>query len=65
MCELVDGDISVSKVELIPLEGFTSKIWRFPGKNGQFVESDKRKRNEVTFRVCNKRFKYYGNISNI
>ena len=43
---------TVSEVELIPLEGFTSKIWRyfgFPGKDGQFVERDKRKRNEVTF----------------
>ena len=29
------------------------------------MERDKRKRNEVTCRVCNKRFKYCGSTSNM
>ena len=48
-CELISDD--ASEVELIPLEGCTSKIWKyfgFPGKDGQYLERDKRKRNEVT-----------------
>ena len=53
---------------MIPLEGCTSKIWRyfgFPGKDGQLLEKDKRKHNEVTCRVCSKKFKYCGNTSNM
>ena len=48
--EIFDDKIGISEVELIPLEGCTSKIWRyfrFPGKDGQFLEKDKRKCNEV------------------
>ena len=50
--------------ELIPLEGASSKIWKyfgFPGKDGQFTERDKRKQNEVICSRCKKRFKYNGN----
>ena len=66
--EIFDDKVGVTEVELIPLEGCTSKIWRyfgFPGKDRQFLEKDKRKRNEVTCRVCSKRFKYCGNTSNM
>ena len=41
------------------------EAFRVSWKDGQFVERDKRKRNKVTCRVCNKRFKYCGNTSNI
>ena len=61
--ELTDDD-----VELIPLERCTSKIWKyfgFPGKDGQYLERDKRKCNEVACCVCSKRFKYCGNTSNM
>ena len=53
-------DVSASDVcedELIPLEGCTSKIWKyfgFLGKDGQYAERDKRKCNEVTCRICTK-----------
>ena len=33
-------------VELIPLEGCSSKIWKFfgfPGKDGEYIEKDKKK----------------------
>ena len=66
--EIFDDELGISKVELISLEGCTSKIWMyfgFPGKDEQFLEKDKRKRNEVTCRVCSKRFKYCGNTSNM
>ena len=56
------------ETELIPLEGASSKIWKyfgFPGKDGQYIERDKRKRNEVTCGRCKKRFKYNGNTSNM
>ena len=61
--ELTDDD-----VELIPLERCTSKIWKyfgFPGKDGQYLERDKRKCNEVACCVCSKRFKYCGNMPNM
>ena len=54
--------------KLIPLEGASSKIWKyfgFPGKDGQLTERDKRKRNEVICSCCRKRFKYNGNTSNM
>ena len=57
-----------SHSELIPLEGASSKIWkyfRFPGKDSQFTERDKRKRNKVICRRCKKQFKYNGNTSNM
>ena len=66
--EIFDDKLGISEVELILLEGCTSKIWRyfgFPGKDGQLLEKDERKRNEVTCRVCSKRFKYCGNTSNM
>ena len=56
------------ETELIPLEGASSKIWKyfgFPGKDGQYTERDKRKRNEVICSRCKKRFKYNGNTSNM
>jgi len=61
-----DGD--ERETELLPLEGCSSKIWKyfgFPAKDGQYIERDKRKRNEVTCGRCKKRFKYNGNTSNM
>ena len=34
------------EIELVPLEGASSKTWKyfgFPGKDGQYIERDKRK----------------------
>jgi len=63
------SELTDDHVELIPLEGCTSKIWKyfgFPGKDRQFGEGqDKRKCNEVTCCVCSKQFKYCGNTSNM
>ena len=56
------------ETELIPLEGCSSKIWKycgFPGKDGQYIERDKRKRNGVICGYCWKHFKYNGNTSNM
>ena len=64
----VVSDDDTRRDELIPLEGASSKIWKyfgFPGKDGQYIERDKRKRNEVTCGRCKKRFKYNGNTSNM
>ena len=63
-CEEMEHD----GVELIPLEGCSSKIWKFfgfPGKDREYIEKDKRKHNEVTCAVCSKWFKYCGNTSNM
>ena len=56
------------ETELIPLEGCSNKIWKyfgFPSKDGQYIERDKRKQNEVTCGRCWKRFKYNGNTLNM
>ena len=48
--EICDDEVGISKVELIPQQGCTSKIWRyfgFPRKDRQFLEKGKRKRNKV------------------
>ena len=61
-------DSQSGETELIPLEGASRKISKyfgFPGKDGQYIERDKRKRNEVTCGRCKKRFKYTGNTSNM
>ena len=61
-----DGD--ERETELLPLEGCSSKIWKyfgFPAKDSQYIERDKRKRNEVTCGRCKKRFKYNGSTSNM
>ena len=58
---------SENVMQFLPLEHSTSKIWKyfgFPARDGIFLETDKRKRNEVTCKVCKKKFKYSGNISN-
>jgi len=63
MSKLTDDD-----VELIPLDRCISKIWKyfgFPEKDGQYLERDKWKHNEVTCCVCSKQFKYCGNTSNM
>ena len=47
-----------NELELLPLPGSKSTIWGFfgfPAKDGQFIEKDKKKRNEL---VCKKRFTY-------
>ena len=59
---------SENVVQFLPLEHSTSKIWKyfgFPARDGIFLETDKRKRNEVTCKVCKKKFKYSGNTSNM
>ena len=46
--------MATSKTELLSLEGAISGIWRFFGftaKDGQFLEKDKKKRKEVTFKL--------------
>ena len=56
--------MATSKTELLPLEGAISGIWRFfgfPAKDGQFVEKDKKKRNEVTCKLCFQVLKYASN----
>ena len=60
--------MATSKTELLPLEGAISGIWRFfgfPAKDGQFVEKDKKKRNEVTCRLCFQVLKYASNTTNM
>ena len=52
--------------ELLPLEGSTSEVWKhfgFPGRNGKFVETDKKKRTNVCCKLCRKTMKYCGNTS--
>ena len=59
---------SENVIQFLPLEHSTSKIWKyfgFPARDGIFLETDKRKRNEVTCKVCKKKFKYSGNTSNM
>ena len=59
--------MATSKIELLPLEGAISGIWRFfgfPAKDGQFVEKDK-KRNEVACKLCFQVLKYASNTTNI
>ena len=61
-------EVSESTVELLPLEGSTSEVWKhfgFPGKNGKFVETDKKKRTDVSCKLCKKAIKYCGNTSNL
>ena len=56
------------KVELSPLEGATSGVWRyfgFPSKDGKFVEPDKNKRTSVHCKLCAKVLKYAGNTTNL
>ena len=56
--------MAMSKTELLPLAGAISGIWRFfgfPAKDGQLMEKDKKKRNEVTCKVL----KYASNTANM
>ena len=61
-------EASGSSVELLPLEGCTSEVWKyfgFPGKNGKIIETDKSKRTNVCCKLCMKKIKYCGNTSNL
>ena len=61
-------EASGSSVELLPLEGCTSEVWKyfgFPGKNGKIIEADKSKRTNVCCKLCMKKIKYCGNTSNL
>ena len=52
------------KVELLPLEGATSGVWRYFGflsKDGKFMEPDKNKWTSVHCKLCAKVLKYTGN----
>jgi len=51
--------------ELLPLEGSVWKQFGFPGRNGKFVETDKKKRTNVCCKLCRKTIKYCGNTSNL
>ena len=60
--------MATSKAELLPLEGAINGIWRFfgfPAKDGQFLEKDKKKRNEVTCKLCFQVLKYASNTTNM
>ena len=60
--------MATSKTELLPLEVAISGIMRFfgfPAKDGQFVEKDKKKRNEVTCKLCFQVLKYASNTTNM
>jgi len=51
-----DDCVISNDIELLSLEGCSSKIWkyfRFPGKDSQYIEKDKQKRNEATCGCCN------------
>ena len=57
-----------NELELLPLPGSKSAIWFFFGflaKDGQFIEKDKKKRNEVVCKKCKKRSAYTGNTTNL
>ena len=57
-----------NELELLPLPGSKSTIWGFfgfPAKDGQFIEKDKKKRNEVVCKKCKKRFAYTGSTTNL
>jgi len=58
------------ELELLPLPASKSKsaIWGFfgfPAKDGQFIEKEKKKRNEVICKKCKKRFTYTGSTTNL
>ena len=60
--------VSESTVELLPLEGSTSEVWKhfgFPDRNGKFIETDKKKCIDVCCKLCKKALKYCGNTSNL
>ena len=59
---------STSNIELCPLEGCSSAVWKyfgFPSRDGKFVEPDKKKRTSVHCKVCAKVLKYTGNTTNL
>ena len=67
-CAKVMASPEAGKVELLPLEGATSGVWRyfgFPSKEGKFVEPDKNKRTSVHCKLCTKVLKYAGNTTNL
>ena len=60
--------MAANESELLPLEGAISEIWRFfgfPAKDGKFVEKDKKKRNEVTCKLCFQVLKYASSTTNM
>lgn len=57
-----------TETELLPLEGSKSSVWKhfgFPFKDGQIIEKDKKKRKDVTCRLCFRAIKYSGNTTNL
>ena len=49
------NNVAGSSVNFLPLEDSTSKICKyfgFPARDGVFLEADKRKRKEVTCKMC-------------
>ena len=66
--ELSQASSTSSNIELCPLEGCGSAVWkyfRFPSCDGKFVEPDKKKRTSVHCKVCTKVLKYTGNTTNL
>ncbi len=54
--------------ELLPLEGATSAVWShfgFPACDGKILESDRKKRQFVSCKLCSKRINYSGNTTNM
>ena len=57
-----------SNIELLPLEGCSSVVWKyfgFPSRDGKFLELDKKKRTSVHCKICAKVLKYTGNTTNL
>ena len=55
-------------IAFLLLEGSTSAVWKFrgfPASDGMFLEADKRMWKEVTCKLCQRKFKYCGNTSNM
>ena len=66
--EVVDDVMDEVTDSLLPLEGSTSEVWkhfRFPAKNGKYVEGDKKKRTKAYCKLCSKSLKYCGNTLNL
>ena len=54
-----DNQSSSSECELLQLDKATSNVWQyfgFPAKEGKFVEPDRKKRNQVSCKLCSHDF---------
>jgi len=68
LCLMIVLAVMKTSQRKLTLEGVSSKIWKyigFPTKNGQYIERDKWKQNEIICGGCRKWFKYNGNTSNV